>query len=91
MALPAVLRSLVFSKRQVSARDGRWFQCELCPHCSTQDKRLDGLVVTFTGIKESKLLEISLREILASVQDRLFAQTIELEVTTAQKKVLEKA
>ena len=56
-----VLQTLVFSEKQVSASDFRWFSVKIMPY-RTQENRIDGLVITFTDISMSKKLEQQLRE-----------------------------
>ncbi|MCX6178012.1 MAG: PAS domain-containing protein, partial [Chlorobiales bacterium] len=56
-----VLHSLVYSEKQVSASDGRWFTVRIMPY-RTQENRIDGLVLTFTDITGSKKFEQSLKE-----------------------------
>ena len=56
-----VLHSLVFSEKEVSASDGRWFIVKIMPY-RTHENRIVGLVITFTNISVAKKLEESLRE-----------------------------
>ena len=56
-----VLHSLVFSEKEVSASDGRWFVVKIMPY-RTQENRIVGLVITFTDITTAKKLETCLRE-----------------------------
>ena len=56
-----VLHSLVFSEKEVSASDGRWFVVKIMPY-RTQENRIVGLVITFTDITVAKTLEGCLRE-----------------------------
>ncbi len=56
-----VLHSLVFSEKEVSASDGRWFIVKIMPY-RTHENRIVGLVITFTDISAAKKLEESLRE-----------------------------
>ena len=56
-----VLHSLVFSEKQVSATEGRWFTVKIMPY-RTHENRIVGLVITFTDISVAKKLEDSLRE-----------------------------
>ena len=56
-----VLHSLVFSEKEVSASDGRWFVVKIMPY-RTQENRIVGLVITFTDITIAKKLEGCLRE-----------------------------
>lgn len=52
-----VLRTLVFIEKQVQTRDGQSIKVRIMPY-QTQDNVIDGLVITFIGISESKLLEL---------------------------------
>ncbi len=56
-----VLRTLAFSEKQVTARDGNWFMVRILPY-RTVENRIDGVVVTFNDITAAKTLEIELRE-----------------------------
>ena len=65
-----VIRSLVFSERQVPTKTGRWYNVRIMPY-RTVENVIDGVVVTFINITESKLLEAQLRQIQSgSVADR---------------------
>jgi chemotaxis protein methyltransferase CheR/two-component system CheB/CheR fusion protein len=55
-----VLRTLVFSEKQVTARDARWFKVRIMPY-RTQENLIDGVVITFIDISETKRLEAKLR------------------------------
>lgn len=44
-----VLQTLVPRERQVSARDGRWYNVRVMPY-RTQDNRIDGVVITFVDV-----------------------------------------
>ncbi|WP_273668750.1 chemotaxis protein CheB [Janthinobacterium fluminis] len=55
-----VIRSLVFSERQVPTKNGRWYNVRIMPY-RTIENVIDGVVVTFINITESKLLEAQLR------------------------------
>lgn len=56
-----VLRTLVFLEKQVVTSDQRWFKVRIMPY-RTQDNVIDGLVITFIDITETKRLEAQLRE-----------------------------
>jgi len=56
-----VLRTLVFTQKEVLTNDGRWYSVRIMPY-RTYDDRIDGLVITFINITEQKILEIKLRE-----------------------------
>jgi two-component system CheB/CheR fusion protein len=57
-----VLHTLVFTEKQVSASNNRWFTVKIMPY-RTQENHINGLVITFTDITTAKKLEESLREI----------------------------
>ena len=56
-----VMRSLVFSEKAVATSDGRWFLVRIMPY-RTLDNRIDGVVITFVDITESKAIEAELRK-----------------------------
>jgi two-component system CheB/CheR fusion protein len=56
-----VLRTLVFTQKEVLTNDGRWYSVRIMPY-RTYDDRIDGLVITFINITEQKILEMKLRE-----------------------------
>ncbi|QPK64543.1 PAS domain-containing protein [Methylomonas sp. LL1] len=55
-----VLRTLVFIEKQVTARNERWFKVRIMPY-RTHDNLIDGVVITFIDISETKKLEAKLR------------------------------
>jgi two-component system CheB/CheR fusion protein len=57
-----VLRSLVFSEKQIPTRTGRWFTVRIMPY-RTVDNVIDGLVLTFINITGAKELEAQLRAV----------------------------
>ena len=56
-----MLHTLIFTEKEVSATDGRWFMVRIMPY-RTQENRIVGLVITFHDITIAKNLEQSLRE-----------------------------
>ena len=68
-----VLRTLVFSERQVAATDGRWFLVRIMPYRTMEDV-IDGVVITFTNITAAKALEAELREENARLKKLLQAE-----------------
>ncbi|HCE57827.1 MAG TPA: chemotaxis protein CheB [Prolixibacteraceae bacterium] len=58
-----VLRTLIFIEKQIPAKDGRWFSIRIMPY-RTLDDRIEGLVITFINISESKQAEEKLNETL---------------------------
>lgn len=57
-----VLHTLIFSEKQISARDDRWFTVRIMPY-RTIDDRIDGVVITLTDITAH-------RKLLAASKDR---------------------
>lgn len=55
-----VLHTLVFSDREVTTGDGRWFQVKIMPY-RTLENVIDGVVITFNDISRAKQLEAELR------------------------------
>ncbi len=55
------MRTLVFSEKAVATSDGRWFLVRIMPY-RTLDNRIDGVVITFVDITESKAIEAELRK-----------------------------
>jgi hypothetical protein len=55
-----VLRTLVFSDKQVETTDGRWYRVRIMPY-RTLSNVIDGVVITCTNITEAKVLEMKLR------------------------------
>jgi len=55
-----VLRTLVFSEKQITTTDGRWFSVRIMPYRTMEDS-IGGLVITFTNITAAKTLEAELR------------------------------
>jgi len=60
-----VIRTLVFSERQIPTRNGRWYNVRIMPY-RTVENVIDGVVVTFINITEAKQLEAQLRRIQGS-------------------------
>jgi two-component system CheB/CheR fusion protein len=56
-----VLRTLVFSEKQISTADGRWFSVRIMPYRTIEDV-IVGVVITFADITAAKKLEAELRE-----------------------------
>ena len=56
-----VLKSLVFIKKQIPTKDGRWFSVRIMPY-RTLDEKVDGVVITFFNISDLKEVEVKLHE-----------------------------
>ena len=65
-----VLRTLVFSEKQIAATQGRWFTVRIMPYRTMEDV-IGGVVITFTNITASKLLETELREEISRLAGQL--------------------
>ncbi|MDR3414488.1 MAG: chemotaxis protein CheB [Formivibrio sp.] len=55
-----VLRTLVYSDKEIATSDGRWFQVKIMPY-RTLENVIDGVVITFNDIGRAKTLEAQLR------------------------------
>ena len=64
-----VLRTLVFQEVEVQASDGEWYLIRILPY-RTARNTIDGLVITFLNITETKKAAIAARE------DKQFAESI---------------
>jgi chemotaxis methyl-accepting protein methylase len=67
-----VLRTLIFTEKQVAATDGRWFSVRIMPYRTMEDL-ICGVVITFVNITAAKKLEAQLREENAQLRSRLEA------------------
>ncbi len=56
-----VLSTLVFSEKQITTADGRWYSVRIMPY-RTMDDVIGGVVITFANITAAKTLEAELRE-----------------------------
>ncbi len=56
-----VLRTLVYSEKQIETDDGHWFSVRIIPY-RRLDNVIDGVVVTFVDITATKDLEMALRK-----------------------------
>lgn len=65
-----VLRSLVFTEKQVTTRDGRWFLVRIMPYRPLEN-RINGVVITFSNITEAKTLEAQLRQTQSETEKRV--------------------
>jgi two-component system CheB/CheR fusion protein len=61
-----VLRTLVYSEKQVATQDERWFSVRILPYRTLGDV-IDGVVITMTDITVFKKLEEDLREQVRSL------------------------
>ncbi|GFO66991.1 chemotaxis protein CheR [Geomonas limicola] len=65
-----VLRRLITLEKQVPTLDQRWMQVRIMPY-RTMEKRIDGVVLTFTDITASKRIERELKEKIARLEAQL--------------------
>jgi hypothetical protein len=68
-----VLRTLIFSEKQVPATDGRWFSVRIMPYRTMEDV-IAGVVITFSNISAAKKLEAELRAEIARLNSLLEAK-----------------
>jgi two-component system CheB/CheR fusion protein len=62
-----VLRTLVFSEKQISTTDGSWFTVRIMPYRTSEDV-IDGVVITFADVTAAKKLEAELRSEIARLK-----------------------
>jgi len=67
-----VLRTLIFSEKQIETKDGRWFSVRIMPYRTMEDV-ISGVVTTFTNITAAKKLETTLRDEIAGLQSQIEA------------------
>lgn len=67
-----VLQTLVFSEKQITTSNGRWFTVRIMPYRTMEDV-IGGLVITFADITATKTLEAELRAEIASLKQLLEA------------------
>jgi two-component system CheB/CheR fusion protein len=60
-----VLRTLVFSEKEIASRENRWYIVKILPY-RTLENVIDGVVITFIDISEAKHLEAELRAVRAA-------------------------
>jgi two-component system CheB/CheR fusion protein len=65
-----VLRTLVFSEKQITTTDGRWFSVRIMPY-RTIDDVIGGVVITFAEITATKTLEAKLHEEIAQLKSQI--------------------
>jgi two-component system, chemotaxis family, CheB/CheR fusion protein len=72
-----VLRKPRSVEKPIRTRDARWFSVRIMPYRTLSDL-VDGVVITFWDITESKTLETRLQEMQIALQDRLDGKSSEL-------------
>ena len=68
-----VLRTLVFTEKQVTTTDDLWFSVRIMPYRTTEDV-IGGVVITFSNITAAKALEADLREKIARLEGLIEAK-----------------
>lgn len=64
-----VLDTLIFSEKQVTAQNERWFTVRIMPY-RTMQNRINGVVITFIDISVAKKLEAELRAMVVEDKPR---------------------
>jgi two-component system CheB/CheR fusion protein len=62
-----VLRTLVYSEKQITTTDGRWFSVRIMPYRTNEDI-IAGVVITFANITTAKTVEAELRQKIAELE-----------------------
>jgi chemotaxis protein methyltransferase CheR/two-component system CheB/CheR fusion protein len=90
-----VLRTLIFTEKQVTTKDSRWFKVRIMPY-RTHDNMIDGVVITFVDITNSKLVEEGLESTQKELEkslggfERIFNLSAFLACTTSQEGTFQK-
>ncbi len=74
-----VLKTLVHVEKPIGTGDKRWFSVRIMPY-HTLDDRIDGVVITFSDITDSKVLESKLRERQSVLENHVAKQDVKLAV-----------
>ena len=83
-----VLKTLVFIKKQILTKDGRWFSVRIMPY-QTLDDKTDGVVITFFNITDLKEVELKLHE-TEQMNDLLMNSTSDIIIKlSSEMKILE--
>ncbi len=56
-----VIQTLIFVEKIKETNNGKWFNVRIMPY-RTHDDRIDGLVITFTDMTKTKMLELASKE-----------------------------
>jgi two-component system CheB/CheR fusion protein len=64
-----VLRTLIPKEKPIASNNDRWFAVRIMPYRTTENK-IDGLVITFTDITVSKVMELKLALLLQTKNER---------------------
>lgn len=78
-----ILLNLEPIEKQIRNHDGIWFSARIKPY-RTLDDRVDGVVITYWDITESKKLEAELQEMQLVLETRLAGKTTELKKTQSK-------
>ena len=70
--LRGVLRTLQVREREVQTKEGRWFKMQIRPY-RTAENRIEGVIVTFIDISQSRDLESSIRRARACAEEVMAA------------------
>ena len=66
--LRGVLRTLQVREREVQTKEGRWFKMQIRPY-RTAENRIEGVIVTFIDISQSREIESSIRRARACAEE----------------------
>jgi two-component system CheB/CheR fusion protein len=82
----AVLKDLVFREKEVQSKDGRFYTVRIAPY-RTIDNVIDGIVVTFVDITQTKNLETARRlaTVVKDSNDAITVQDFEGNITAWNK------
>ena len=83
-----VLRTLVFTEKQIMTADGRWFSVRIMPY-RTLENRIDGVVMTFTDLTAAKKVEAKLRQTGSMLRTLVRAASFIIICLTADGHIME--
>lgn len=72
-----VLRTLISVEKQVMSYNGCWFNTRILPYHTLEDK-IDGVVITFVDITQSKVLETELRKTKLALEQPFVDEEVDL-------------
>jgi len=80
-----VLQTLVHIEKPVGTRNKKWFSVRIMAY-HTLDDRIDGVVITFSDITESKKLEAKLRARQSVLENHVAERDVQLAVKPKKKR-----
>jgi two-component system, chemotaxis family, CheB/CheR fusion protein len=86
--IKSVLRTLIYTEREITAKNGLSFKIRIMPY-RTLDDKIDGVVITFIDITKAKKLENALKGALELVNSNFIYLSNPAILLSAEGKILE--